>query len=80
MWDLHVVQPSLQLIQFLIQARFQDQEYVVTQPIDDYLSDSEVHAILKAEYELLSQCDGFKARFDSHAETCQVRTIPRSWT
>jgi hypothetical protein len=60
------------------QGQINDQEYVVTQPIDDHLLDSEVHAILKAEYELLSQCDGLKDRFDSHAETCQVRTIPCS--
>lgn len=72
------VQPSLQFMHFFIQARFQDQEYVVTQPTDDHLLDSEVRAILKAEYELLGQCDGFKDRFDSHAEMCEVRTIPRS--
>ena len=36
------------------QARFKGEEYVLTQPTDENLSEMETHAILKAEYELCS--------------------------
>lgn len=38
----------------------------------------ETHAILKAEYELLAQCDGFKSKFDDFAHTQGVR-VPRKF-
>ena len=42
------------------QVRFHGREYVLMQHMDMTLHKSEVKAVLRAEYQLLCQCDGFK--------------------
>jgi hypothetical protein len=44
--------------------------------MDEMLRKSEVEAVLRAEYRLLCQCDGFKQQFDAHAKKLGVHTIP----
>ncbi|KAF8335243.1 hypothetical protein F5887DRAFT_1079207 [Amanita rubescens] len=56
-----------------IYARFQQKEYVVAQFIDEGLSDDEASSLLRAEYEVLCQCDGFKSKFDAFADESGVR-------
>jgi hypothetical protein len=41
------------------------------------MSASEVEDVMRAEYRLLCQCDGFKTQFDAHAKDLDVHTIPR---
>lgn len=43
------------------------------------MSSSEVEDVLRAEYRLLCQCDGFKTHFDAHAKASKVHTIPRKF-
>ena len=38
---------------------------------------TEVEAVLRAEYRLLCLCDDFKKQFDAHAKDLDVLTIPR---
>ncbi|KAF8801852.1 hypothetical protein BYT27DRAFT_7114029, partial [Phlegmacium glaucopus] len=59
-------------------ARFGGKEYVLTQPMDEMMTHSEVNAVLKEEYRLLCQCDGFKTIFDQFSKDKNVSTIPRS--
>jgi hypothetical protein len=58
------------------QARFRGQEYVLTQPMDGLMSETDVEAVLRAEYRLLYLCDDFKKQFDAHAKDLNVVTIP----
>ncbi|KAF8341800.1 kinase-like domain-containing protein, partial [Amanita rubescens] len=55
-----------------IYARFQGKEYVMGQLIDDTLTAGEALGLLEAEYKILCQRDGFKARFDDHAQLTGV--------
>lgn len=41
------------------------------------MTTSEVEDVMRAEYRLLCQCDGFKTQFDAHAKKLDVHTIPR---
>jgi len=70
LWDIYKQGFNVQ------QARFRGREYVLTQPMDVTLRESEVEAVLRAEYRLLCQCDGFKQQFDAHAKKLGVHTIP----
>ena len=47
-----------------MKARYDNKEYVITQPIDEYMSFSAVQEVLMAELKPLAQCDGVKQRFD----------------
>jgi len=44
--------------------------------MDEILRKSEVEAVLRAEHQLLCQCDGFKQKFNAHAKELGVHTIP----
>jgi hypothetical protein len=43
------------------------------------MTESEVEAVLKAEYKLLGQCDNFKEHFDAHAKECGVDGMPSQY-
>ena len=60
----------------LNQARFKGKEYVLTQPIDGYMTPLSVKNVLQAEYALLCIGDAFKAEFDRHASENNVAGIP----
>lgn len=51
----------------------------MAQFIDETLPDEEALKLLKAEYEVLCQCDGFKAEFDAFARASDV-SVPREST
>jgi hypothetical protein len=53
---------------------------VLTQPMDEDMNMFQVEAVMRAEYQLLCQCDGFKTQFDAHAKESAVHTIPRKLT
>lgn len=61
------------------QARFDGTEYVLTQLTDEMMVQSDANAMLKEEYRLLCQCDGFKAQFDEFSEAQDVLTISREY-
>jgi hypothetical protein len=44
----------------------------MAQFINETLPDEEASKLLKAEYEVLCQCDGFKAEFDAFARASDV--------
>jgi hypothetical protein len=44
--------------------------------MDEMMTNSDANAVLKEEYRLLCQCDGFKALFDQYAKDRNVLTIP----
>ncbi|KAG6875309.1 hypothetical protein C0992_004363 [Termitomyces sp. T32_za158] len=60
-----------------IYARFNGQEYVLTQNSDDQTTPDEVKKNLTGEYELLALCHWFKAKFDEHSTAQGLKTIPR---
>ncbi|KAF8224366.1 hypothetical protein L208DRAFT_1381110 [Tricholoma matsutake] len=64
-----------------VYARFNDQEYILTQHSDEMTQESEVKANLYAEYKLLAYCDSFKKEFDNFALKVNVN-VPRppDWT
>ena len=51
----------------------------MAQFIDETLPDEEASKLLKAKYEVLCQCDGFKAEFDAFACASDV-LVPREST
>ncbi|KAH9479297.1 hypothetical protein JR316_0007886 [Psilocybe cubensis] len=51
-----------------IYARYQGKEYALVQPYDNQMEPSEARRILKAELQLLAQCDGIKKVFDQYVE------------
>ena len=58
------------------QARFDGTEYVLMQLTDEMMVQSDANVVLKEEYRLLCQCDGFKAQFDEFSKAQDVLTIP----
>ena len=42
------------------------------------MNNLQVEAVMKAEYQLLCQCDSFKTQFDAHVKESAVHTIPRN--
>ncbi|KIM43483.1 hypothetical protein M413DRAFT_381678 [Hebeloma cylindrosporum] len=59
-----------------IYARYNDKEYVITQPSDDTMSFSAVREVLIAELTLLAQCDGIKQKFDEFIQDGSVEGVP----
>ncbi|KAG6915402.1 hypothetical protein DXG01_011656 [Tephrocybe rancida] len=59
-----------------IYARFNNKEYVLTQPIDEAMSEGDTKDILTDEFKLLCQCAGFKKHFDNYARANGVIGIP----
>ncbi|KAF8967103.1 kinase-like domain-containing protein [Flammula alnicola] len=56
-----------------IYARYNDKEYVITQPFDDNMSFSAVREVLIAEFKLLAQCDGIKEQFNKFIQDAGVK-------
>lgn len=49
--------------------------------MDGLMSETDVEAVLRAEYRLLYLCDDFKKQFDAHAKDLNVVTIPsKPWS
>ncbi|KAF8238077.1 hypothetical protein L208DRAFT_1375366 [Tricholoma matsutake] len=59
-----------------IYARYNNKEYVITQPFDEYMSLSDVRAVLMTELKLLAQCDGIKEKFDEFIKEDDVKGVP----
>ncbi|KAG6873815.1 hypothetical protein C0992_008400, partial [Termitomyces sp. T32_za158] len=60
-----------------IYARFDDREFVLTQNFDEQTTRDEVKKNLAGEYELLALCHWFKGKFDEHAASQGLKTIPK---
>jgi hypothetical protein len=59
-----------------LKARYDNKEYVITQPIDEYMYFTDVREVLFAELKLLAQCDGIKQKFDEFIEESSVEGVP----
>ncbi|KAF8805081.1 hypothetical protein BYT27DRAFT_7258664 [Phlegmacium glaucopus] len=60
-----------------IYARYNNKEYVVTQPFNDNMSFLAVQEVLIAEFKLLVQCDGIKQKFDEFIQDAGVEGVPQ---
>ncbi|KAG6835988.1 hypothetical protein H0H93_012470 [Arthromyces matolae] len=60
-----------------IYARFRGKEFVLTQNSDEQTTPDEVKKNLSGEYEILALCDWFKQKFDEHAASRGVKTLPK---
>lgn len=56
-----------------MKARYNNKEYVITQPIDRNMSFSAVREVLIAEFKLLAQCAGIKEQFDKHIQDTGIK-------
>lgn len=53
---------------YVFKAHYNNKEYVITQPFDEYLSLFDVQATLHAELKLLAQCNGIKGEFEKYVQ------------
>jgi hypothetical protein len=60
---------------FLLKARYNNKEYVITQPFDDHMSFSAVREVLIAEFKLLAQCAGIKEEFDKLIQDTGIKVL-----
>ena len=57
-------------------ARYNNKEYVITQPFDKNMFFSDVWEVLLTELKLLAQCDGIKEKFNEFIKEGDVKGVP----